>query len=323
MEQITKDILTFRIDLPKNPLKWLNCYVIKPESGRCLLIDSGFRMEECAESLLAGIRELELVPENTDVFFTHLHADHTGNGGMLEEMGFHTYMSRVDQELRLTNPKEISELHMLDEGMSPEKLELCTNNPARRFAPTHFTPEKLNDGDILTYGEHRLECVLTPGHTPGHMCLYDRENGIMFLGDHVLFDITSNICWWPGTEDSLGDYLNSLDKIKSFDIKTPLPAHRTAGSVTLAERIEVLKTHHEVRLNEAAAIVAAHPGITGYDIAGLMTWSVHGRSRSWEDFPAGQLVFAVGEAIAHLEHLIKLGRIRRETVDGISHYYIL
>ena len=51
----------------------------------------------------------------------------------------------------------------------------------------------LENGDTLSYGGYTLECILTPGHSPGHMCLYIRELKQMFLGDHVLFDITPNI----------------------------------------------------------------------------------------------------------------------------------
>lgn len=40
----------------------------------------------------------------------------------------------------------------------------------------------VREGDTLDYGGRKLEVILTPGHTPGHACLYDRENKVMFLG---------------------------------------------------------------------------------------------------------------------------------------------
>ncbi len=90
-------IYTFEIVLPNNPLKWLNCYVIKGGKGRRnLLIDSGFHKQECLDSLLLGMKELELKPEETDVFFTHCHSDHTGNGYELSQLGCRIFMGEID-----------------------------------------------------------------------------------------------------------------------------------------------------------------------------------------------------------------------------------
>lgn len=322
IEQLAEDLYCFPIALPNNPLKSLNCYVIKPQEGRCLLVDSGFNRPECAASLLSGIRELGLVPENTDVFFTHLHADHTGNGALLKEMGFTIYMSRIDQEVRLANTLTRLEPRFRLEGMSDEILQRSTSeSPARRFAPGHFVPVVLEAGDELSYGGHRLECVLTPGHTPGHMCLYDRTDKTMFLGDHVLFDITPNVCVWPDSKDSLGDYLENLRAVKEYEVIHPLPAHRGKGAVSFAGRIDQLLAHHESRLNEAYEIILRHPGITAYDTAGHMTWKVRGGSGTWAEFPSGQRWFAVGEAIAHIDHLTALGRIRRIVSDDGRAFY--
>ena len=96
-KQIKDNIYVFPIVLPDNPLKWLNCYAIKGRAGeRSLLIDSGFNRPECLEALCCGMASLGLEPENTDVFFTHLHADHTGNAHALEELGCRLIMGRKE-----------------------------------------------------------------------------------------------------------------------------------------------------------------------------------------------------------------------------------
>lgn len=58
-EQVAENVYTFKIVLPNNPLKWLNCYVIK--GNKNLLIDTGFNRPECREALLDGMRELDLL----------------------------------------------------------------------------------------------------------------------------------------------------------------------------------------------------------------------------------------------------------------------
>jgi glyoxylase-like metal-dependent hydrolase (beta-lactamase superfamily II) len=178
--------------------------------------------------------------------------------------------------------------------------------------------DPVEDGTILEYGGRKLQCVFTPGHTPGHMCLYDRENEILFSGDHVLFHISPNICRWEGVDDSLGSYLKSLERVKSLPVRHLYPAHREETG-NLKTRVEELEAHHAKRLLGTKEIVRDNPGLTAYDIAGKMRWSI--RAKSWVDFPLTQKFFAVGEALAHLDYLEKRGEIQREKSGDKVHYF--
>ena len=62
---------------PGNPLKALNCYVIKGKD-RNLIVDTGFNRKECYEAMQQNLEELAVDLGKTDIFLTHLHADHTG-----------------------------------------------------------------------------------------------------------------------------------------------------------------------------------------------------------------------------------------------------
>ena len=60
---ITDNIYTFPVKLPRNPLQYVNCYVIKAtDGGRNLLIDTGFNRKDCLNMLLAGMKSLDLRP---------------------------------------------------------------------------------------------------------------------------------------------------------------------------------------------------------------------------------------------------------------------
>lgn len=312
IEKVADNIYTFPIVLPNNPLKWLNCYVVRSD-GRNLLIDTGFKRPECREALLDGMHQLGLTPDNTDIFITHLHSDHTGNAAYLAGEDFNILMGRKDHRV-ITMPEQEKhrETHarFLREGMPKEDLALWSaKSPAIKFAPGAFPARELDDGDVLCYGGYELRCLATPGHTPGHLCLFDEKRKLIFLGDHVLFDISPNICAWNGIPDSLGDYLRSLELMKSLDIETALPAHRARGEVTLRERAQQLIEHHRLRLNEAERLVHENPGVTAYELAGLMTWRI--RAKNWADFPPSQKGFAFGETLAHLDTLLASGAIER------------
>lgn len=321
MEQVAKGIWSFPVVLPENPLKWLNCYVVKGNAGeRDLLIDTGFNRPECLEALKDGMRELSLDPENTDVFLTHVHSDHTGNALPLQKMGCRLFISEIDQLVHNTDTWAQRKQRMLDEGMPEDVLTaVFAHNPAVLYAPEHFDAETLCEGARLKYGDYEFECVYTPGHTPGHMCLYDAKHKLMILGDHVLFTITPNISFWVEAEDSLGDYLKSLDKIMSYDVETALPGHRQLGEVTMLERCMALKKHHADRLAETEAVIREEEGLCAYEIAGRMKWRI--KAKNWDEFPPGQKWFAVGEALTHLDYLVKNGRVNRSKNDkGIIVY---
>ncbi len=322
MVQITDNLYSFQISLPHNPLKWLNCYVIKGKPGeRNLLVDTGFNRPECLADLLGGMKELKLRSEETDVFLTHLHSDHTGNAKALQDRGCRLYMGSIDKGVMEHFDRNAAGSRILQEGMPADVLETVTaNNQGRKYSPEPFEAEGIREGDIIFCGGYRLKAVLTPGHTPGHMCLYDRDAGLLFLGDHVLYDITPNITFWTEMEDSLGSYLESLEKIRNLPVSLALPGHRHYGRQTMGERIAELKRHHAQRLAEVERLLQDQPGASAYEIASRMTWKIH--ARDWDDFPPGQKWFAVGEAVSHLDHLVYTGRVRRGVAEnGIAFYY--
>ncbi|MCL2365613.1 MAG: MBL fold metallo-hydrolase [Oscillospiraceae bacterium] len=330
MEEILKNIYRIPIPLPDNPLKELNSYYIR-DPKRSLLIDTGFRHPECRQALAEGLRELGAQLDEVDIFLTHMHADHTGLSSEIGGGDFRIFVSAVDGKLLEALPApgaswgedkwvwNKSREQML--GMPDTIIDNIEKlNPALKYAPlggakyTH-----MRDGDILSVGGYNLQCVLTPGHSPGHMCLWDESCGLLFTGDHVLFDITPNITAWPDVEDSLGDYLDSLRAVKTLPVKTALPGHRKSGD--FHARIDVLLAHHENRLIEAETIVKDNPGLTAYEIAGKMRWKI--RAIDWHDFPASQKIFAVGECLAHLNYLSLRGRLMRkiDTDDNVYRFY--
>lgn len=318
LEKITEGLWTFPIVLPDNPLKWLNCYVIKPENGRNLVIDTGFNREECLTSLLRGMETLNLTPENTDVFLTHMHADHTGNAAALQARGYRLMMSETDYGIlagEIEGGWSEVRIRAADEGMTGEMIKgIFQDNPAVVYRSDIFSAEFVRGGDRLSYGDYELLCIDTPGHTPGHMCLYEVNKKIMFLGDHVLFDITPNICAWSQVDDSLGLYLDSLRRISEFDVSIALPGHRSTGEISMNKRIETLIDHHSRRLKEVESIIGGAGEINAYDISGHMTWQI--RARNWNDFPPAQKWFAFEETLAHLDYLTKTGRICRRTGEN-------
>ena len=322
-ERLAEDLWRLDIPLVGNPLKNLNSYLLTGE--RSLLIDTGFRQQPCREAMERQLAETGVDRDRMDIFCTHLHSDHTGLAPELIRPGCRIFIGELDVP-GLRNAADPAgwerryREYVLDGFSREEMRELWGENPAQTAAPPwrEGLYTALPDGAELRYSGRILRCVLTPGHTPGHLCLYDPEARRLFCGDHVLFHITPNICRWQGVRDSLGDYLGSLAKVESLPVRELLPAHRRDRG-DFRERIGELKAHHARRLSDALAIVRADPGCTAYEIAGRMAWSI--RCRSWADFPLTQKYFAVGEALAHLDRLCRLGQAERRVTGDTARYY--
>lgn len=324
VEKIQEYIYRITVELPKNPLRTLNCYVVKGGT-RNLLIDTGFNMDECLQELRSGIAALELDMNQTDIFLTHFHADHSGLTARIASEHSQVFMSAIDRVLfdtAVADPNQYwgaaEGLYRLEGYPDKEMQETRLYNPARKYFSKEALPiTELLDGDRIHVGDKELICVHTPGHTPGHMCLYDEEGKTMFTGDHLLFGITPNITVWKTLPNSLGAYIDSLKNISEYKVHKALTGHRE-NTGNFYERIEMLLRHHKERLDDVTAIVENNPGLSGYEVAALMKWSI--KSSSWKDFPPGQRWFAVGEAISHLNYLVEQGVIERTPKEGIHTY---
>lgn len=323
LKKICDNIFCFPITLPRSPLKYLNCYVIKSSSGKNLLIDTGYALPESRNDLVLGLRELELRPENTDVFLTHIHSDHTGNAAYLAQLGYRIIMGERDYHGVISSHSADfygAFQKSVDAGVPANVLDaIFVHNPSPLMLPEIFPAETVKAGDVLDYDGHRLECLPTYGHSPGHISLYDREKQLIFLGDHVLFDISPNIVLWNREDDALGEYLESLRAMQLLPVKAALPGHRSIGSISLAQRAGELIDHHKRRLDELSAIVRSEPGLTCYEAAEQLKWNI--RASSWDDFPPSQKYFAVCECMAHLQHMCRSGLAECRACTGSAERY--
>ena len=324
VEQITHNLYRIGVPLEGNPLRELNSYFLRG-AERDLLIDTGFRTESCRLALEEGLREVDSDPNRRDVAATHLHTDHCGMMDLFAAPTGNIYMPAPDLSFHLDSLdgsfRPIRHRRYMSEGF-PEDLLLIIfpKNPAEQYGmqkqDTRFVP--LADGDEIRVGDFCLKTIYVPGHTPGNAMFWEERHGIMFTGDHILFDISPNITCWERAKDSLGDYLQSLRSALDYPVQLALPGHRKSGPYH--QRIRELLSHHDVRLAEILSILRSQPGLTAYEIAGKMTWKI--RSRDWESFPPVQKWFAVGECLSHLDHLVFRGDIRRYE-DGALRRYTL
>lgn len=322
IKKVYENIYIIEVVLPNNPLKVLNSYVIKGKE-RSLVIDTGFNQKECKDALFNGLKELDIDIKDTDLFITHLHADHSGLASIFAEAGVKVYSGEVDGKIINETTKESywEEFNDFNELFDIAKDNVTyKEHPAYKYAlssPVEFN--YVDEKDKIQIGDYLFKVISIPGHTPGQMGLYEETHKLFFGGDHILETITPNIGFWGLEDDILATYFNSLNKIYDFDIDYLFTSHREIIR-DHKKRVDELFLHHKKRLNEILEALSTEE-LSVRDVSSRISWRI--RAKNWDDFPGPQKWFASEEAMSHLQHLYFTGKINREIRDGSLYFKII
>ena len=326
IEEIIPNIYRTEIPLRGSPLKWLNSYIVKG-SDRFLIIDTGFNREECLKAMNDSLQRLGVDLNRTDIFITHLHVDHIGLAGALAREKTKVYFNEEEaQQISSVHEnwnhywQKIVEIYVANGFTADSAQTSMKTHPAHKDGlrqKIDFTI--VRDGDMIDIGDFHFKCVATPGHSPGHMSLYEANNKILVAGDHILFDITPNIAYWVQMKDALGQYLSSLEKVNALDVKLVLTGHRRLVH-DLQGRVKELQEHHDARLNEV--LTALGDGEKDVlQIVPHIKWDI--TAKTWDEFPLPQKWFAFGEALAHVKHLEEKGKVRHVSRNNKIKYMLV
>ncbi len=167
-----------------------NTFIISDSTNECIIIDPGCYDKNEKQILQDYILSNNLVP--TRLINTHCHIDHIlGNNFVSKTWDLELEIHHKDINL-LKNSKDIADLYgFVNYEKSP------------------ITNKFLVEGDIIEFGKSNLEVLFTPGHAPGHISLYSKNENFIISGD-VLFNNSIGRTDLPG-----GNYNTLIDTIKS------------------------------------------------------------------------------------------------------------
>ncbi len=180
-----------------NPLQE-NCYVVSDDSGECVIIDCGAYYDEESVAIDNYLRKQQLKPVH--LLATHGHLDHNfGNAHLFKQYGLKVEICAGDQQLVERLPQQAADLF----GM-----EISEDQPP--------VGTLLSDGDTITFGQHTLQVLTTPGHSHGSCLFYCKEEGVVFSGD-TLFRMSIGRTdfpegSWQQMEQSLAKIAGTLPK---------------------------------------------------------------------------------------------------------------
>ncbi|SFF90547.1 MBL fold metallo-hydrolase [Curtobacterium sp. YR515] len=269
----------FRFGVPDATL----VYVVEGSDGSLALIDPGWTADDGLDVLRDGLTAIGRSLDDVGlVVVTHLHADHLGAAAAIRRAtGARVAMHRLEVEAlhRERADAAANDADIATWGL-PEHLRAGVVEAwgsGRRIGlgrtAEPFADLLLEDGDVLPVPGRTIRTLWTPGHTAGHCCFVDAEDGLLFTGDHVLPRINSGIGLGGRTATNpLGDYLASLGRLDGSADLEVCPGHEYRFRDVVG-RARTLARHREERSRHVADALDALSSPTLYEVASRVPFS--------------------------------------------------
>jgi len=315
-----------RIEIPTPfPVGSVNCYLI--EGSPLTLIDTGPKTPKSLATVKKELQNMSYEMSDIEqILLTHNHIDHIGLAAQF-----------VRERVRIHGNPTLVWIHhrdakaLVDYGKHAENyvesfveiiaLSGVPKNETLKLDPKRLieyymsmresvpTTQSFNDNASFKTGIGEVSAIWVPGHSSGSTCFVCDEQQVIFSGDHVLGDISSNPSISFDRSERIGmmTYFESLDRISSREGYIALPGHREP-ILDIKSRIEVLLGEYTEKLQIAIDSVTHNPQ-TVYDLSRIV----------YGDYDTNSLVLALAESYDLLRILESRNQAKLINQNGVIH----
>ena len=294
----------------------VNAYAIEDRDGGLLLFDSGLGSPQASAAMAAGLARIGRSPRDiTRIIVSHGHIDHYGGtAALLEQAGREVPVQAHPRDIpKMAEgfPRWLDQVGLYGAffqrlGVPGEVMADAWKQVRDGFTKARRIPrvEPLDLAEPLRMKHVTFEPMHMPGHTPGLLCLYDREHRLFVSDDHLLEHVSPNplIELGPdGQEDwrPLVAYLESVGRLHALEVDLVLPGHATpfGDHRAVIDRLLAFYGKRQQKIREELGIGP----LTGWEVT----------RRLFPRAPAAAMFLTVSETLANMEVLEDRGEVVR------------
>lgn len=250
------------------------------ETGLRVLVDTGFGPSRIDVIKAAG---------KVDVIVnTHFHIDHAYGNQFFPEAQI---WAHVFDAPALRSPEQFRAYT----GYSG----ICEFPDFAGGPPAQVVDRELGDGDVLDFGSLVLQVIHTPGHTPGHIALFEAKSRILFAGD---IDLSPFGPWYGNERSDLQEFRRSIKRLIALNPKVIVTGHSGIISDNIQERLKNYLDKFDLR----DELILQHL-CTAKTLADLVEMKI-----IYPRFPEPQRVYRFFEETMlkkHLQSLLSQGKV--------------
>jgi len=319
ISEVAPGIFRIVVQLTTSKVGSMNSYIIV-DGDRNLIVDPGMDHPVCYEIMEKAVEDLGLDLQRTDFFITHHHLDHFSAVSRFLSKTSLIYISKPEAEFieRIASGEAEAETVAFLEMMgfpAKQSINVASQFFSNAYSKRHPWPFcYVADGDVIEKGGHHFTCLVTPGHSMAHSCLYESGRSVLIAGDQI----TAGIQFLLDRNDPLADHFQSLIQLREMNVKLVLPGHSSPFN-DHRKRIDSLRAHHQVRL-EAVYNALGKEGTDAYEI----TLALDGLLPDWDSFdmlPPHRKFIYTRHTLAYLQHLATQEWINRENHHGRTLFF--
>jgi glyoxylase-like metal-dependent hydrolase (beta-lactamase superfamily II) len=291
------------------------------------LVDTGVKSKESLEGLRNGLQNLGYeIGDIGQILITHGHVDHIGLANTIAREAKSKTGNTIPVRIHTNDEDRISDYELFikkrvasyikiikDSGVPPEDAPPMSEEMLaqyfNQFGESAANVKSFEDNAIFETGIGTLQVVWVPGHSLGSSCFVSKDSKLLFSGDHILGDISSN----PSLDYDVTDrismlvYFESLKRMKAYDGYIALPGHREL-MVDLNSRIVELERDYDSKFVSAEEKLDSNPK------------SIYSLSRElYGDYDSMEMILALAETQDLYRTLEERGKSEILVIDGINH----